>query len=296
MAVRVGYFGSGKAREKYFTAYRAAEAQYPVPWRDLEVGTSFGPTYVRRSGTAPGTPLVLIHGFQGNSLAWHPMIAHLAQRRTVYLPDVIGTPGRSVQTEPITGGADLARWLGEVLTGLEVDRAHLVAFSHGGRLAGLLAGRSDVPVTLTLVEPGSVLVQVRLAAVTRMIWAGLDPTPRRLRTLLEHLQPGTPISDLDVELASTAGAYRMALPYARTLTDADLAAISTPTLVLCAADTALYDPTAAIRRARLTIPKVQTEIYPEVSHGILTEIPKTVVTRILQFTNRFEVQKGARRS
>ncbi|MFC3964246.1 alpha/beta fold hydrolase [Nocardia jiangsuensis] len=284
MAIRAGHFGSAKAREKFVAAYGAAEALYPIPWRDLEVPTSYGPTYVRSSGDGTGTPLVLIHGFQGNSLMWSPVIERLARRRTVYLPDIIGTPGRSVQTEPIVHGAEMARWLGEVLTGLELPRAHLVAFSHGGRLAGMLAGQSSIPASLTLIEPGSVLVPVRTVLLARMVLAGIRPTSGRTRRLLAKLQPGVPTTPEDTELATAAIRFRMSLPYARVLADADLTAIATPTLVLCGGGTVLYDPAAAVTRARALIPNVETEVFPEVSHGLLAEVPRSAATRLLQFT------------
>ncbi|MEV6769037.1 alpha/beta hydrolase [Nocardia sp. NPDC051030] len=284
---KIGQWKSDAAQATYMKAYRAAETEWPIPSTDLEIETSFGTTYVRKSGSGGGAPLVLIPGFQGNSLAWYPLIEDLARDRTVYMPDVIGTPGLSVQTAPIEDGATLARWLDEVLTGLGVDKIHLIGFSHGGWLAGILGVHSSRLASLSLMEPG-MLVKVRARVLFRMIAVGMSPTPERMRKFVEWCTPDAPFSVLASEMASAALGYRMRLPWPKVLDDAELQKISAPTLVMCGGATVLYDPQRATQRALRTIPNAEVEIYPGVSHGLPYAIPDTVVPRLLEFARQHE--------
>ncbi|WP_216216168.1 alpha/beta fold hydrolase [Amycolatopsis aidingensis] len=107
---------------------------WPLPYEDLTVETSFGPTYVRRSG-GDGEPLVLLHGMSDTSLMWQPYVAGLGPDHALYAVDSMGKPGRTVQTAPMLDARSNADWLAEVLDGLGHDKVHLVGLSRGGWLA-----------------------------------------------------------------------------------------------------------------------------------------------------------------
>lgn len=90
----------------------------------------------------------------------------------MYTPDTIGGAGRSVQTEPITTGTDLVRWVDELLDRLGLDRVHLARYSEGGWIAGLhaaLTGRSERHVSLTLIEPAGAIERVPARFIAGMV-------------------------------------------------------------------------------------------------------------------------------
>lgn len=130
---KIGRFKNDEAREAHRRAYDALEVLWPLPSEQFDIPTQFGSTHVRKSGTGPGMPIVLLHPFPGNGLYWHGVIEDFARDRVVYALDTIGSAGRSVQTAPV-GQANFAVWFDEVMAGLGVERAHVVGYSQGGDL------------------------------------------------------------------------------------------------------------------------------------------------------------------
>ena len=65
-------FRSEEARERYLAHYDLASRQWPVPSPTRLVPTSYGRTFVRVSGPAEGSPLVLLPGGGSSLLAWRP--------------------------------------------------------------------------------------------------------------------------------------------------------------------------------------------------------------------------------
>ncbi|WP_280382194.1 alpha/beta fold hydrolase [Nocardia wallacei] len=289
MAKKIGRFENDAAQERYLRAYEELERLWPVPSTELTVRTSFGPTHVRRCGAGEGAPIVLLPGLEGTGLSWHPVIEELSRERVVYAPDVVGTPGKSVQTAPIATGAEFARWLRELLSGLDIGSAHLVGMSQGGWYVAL-AGIHRIPqlATMTLVDPAACLARVRWSVLLRFAWVGLRPTDRNWKKLAEWLTPGVVISDRDQALARAGVGYRMRLPWPRVLKDEQLQSITVPTLALFGAETVLYDPEPVAQRTLRTIPISEAEIYPGASHGLLFEIPEQVIPRILRFIRKHE--------
>jgi pimeloyl-ACP methyl ester carboxylesterase len=96
----IGKFTDQKAHDRYFAAYAAILRKWPVAAEELDIETRYGSTRVRRSGTAPGTPIVLLPGIMGTSLSWYPHIAELAAQHQVYAVDTLGEAGHSIQTRP----------------------------------------------------------------------------------------------------------------------------------------------------------------------------------------------------
>ncbi len=86
-----------------------------------------------------GRPVVLIHGFPMSSELWRRELVLLASRMRVIAPDLIGY-GES--DHPLDADLALpaqARYVGELLDGLGVERAAIVGHDVGGGVAQLLA-------------------------------------------------------------------------------------------------------------------------------------------------------------
>ncbi len=285
---KIGRFKNGKAREEYLRAYRELEKQWPIPSTMHDVPTSFGMTKVRESGAGRGVPIVMMHSLGGNSLMWSHLIADLAHDRVVYAPEMIGTPGLSVQTAPIDE-LKFGTWLGEVLDGLGVDKVHLVGYSQGAWLAmAIAAGEQRRVASLTIAEPGGTLTKLRWSVLWTMIKVGARPTDKNLRKMQEWLNPGVALNDAEFAGVKAALKYHPTIGYPRMFTDERLAQITVPTLGLFGAESQIVDAELAARRLRDNIATCETEIVPNVGHGILYQIPTVVTSRILDFTRRYE--------
>ena len=80
------------------------------------------------------TPVVLIHGFGGDSDNWLFNIDELAKSRPVYAVDL---PGHGKSSKTLAAGdlAELARAVGDLIEETHADKVHLVGHSLGGAVA-----------------------------------------------------------------------------------------------------------------------------------------------------------------
>lgn len=287
---KIGRFTSAKAEAQFRRAYAAMAARWPVPSTQHDVETAFGSTRVRRSGEGSGAPIVLLPGIGGNGQIWWRFIEELSRDRVVYTPDVIGWAGECVQTAPVRDTADIAAWLAQVLDGLGEPRVHLMGNSLGAWLAAAVAvHRSDRLASLTLIEPSaSTFARVRLRVLAKFILAGMRPTAAGLRKMNAWLMPGFEIDEDELALTLAVAKYRMAMPWDQPFSDAELAGITAPALVLFGAETVVADPGFAAARVRAHIPVAETETFPGVGHDLLWANPDQVIPRLLDFAGRHE--------
>ncbi|MEV6769038.1 alpha/beta hydrolase [Nocardia sp. NPDC051030] len=288
---KISGFKNDAARAAYMRAYEALEAQWPIPATTVDIKTSFGSTHVRRSGSGTGTPLVLLHSFGGNSLYWDFIVEELTRDRVVYMPEMVGAAGLSVQTSPMKE-ADFAIWLDEVLTALELDQVHLVGYSHGA-WHGIAAALHDSRhlASLTLIEPGGVFNKPLWSTLFKMVRFGMrKQTDENIRALAAWMTPGFTATPEEFALGKAAlSTFNMRIGWARLLKDAELQSITTPTLVIVGGDSVVSrDPAEAARRAAQHMPAIETEVYPGMGHAILDQIPERIVPRIQKFIRQHD--------
>lgn len=172
-----------------------------------------------------GPPLLLIHGLLGYSFSWRRNLAALAERATVFAPDLLGAgfsqrvPGLDCSMSAIA--ARLLRFL----KGQGIESFDLLGTSHGGAVAMMLAAQASGSVhRLILVDsahpwshPRPVLMRLLRhpagAALFRLLAPGLKRTHnhylRRMYGDPRRIPPGT----LEGYMAPLAapGAYNYAL-------------------------------------------------------------------------------------
>ncbi|MBF6348487.1 MULTISPECIES: alpha/beta fold hydrolase [Nocardia] len=287
---KIGRFTSDKAKSDFLRIYDAWAQRWPVPSTVVDVETSFGTTHVRKSGSGKGSPILLLPGTSGNGLVWQRFIADFASERVVYTPDVIGWPGRCVQTAPVRDGSDVAKWVVETLDGLGVSRVHLAGNSLGAWMA-VMAGvhHSDRLASLTMFEPGgATFTKPEWSLLLKFLAAGLRPTPERMRKLNAWLTPRAQLTDEEFAMVMAAVKFRSGMPWDRVLTDDELAAVTAPTLVLFGAHTVVSDPERGAARAREHIPSVDVQIYPGVGHDLLWANQDEVIPRFLEFADKHD--------
>ncbi|MBA3537270.1 MAG: alpha/beta fold hydrolase [Tatlockia sp.] len=127
-------YKSEKAREKALASYEKILAQWPVPYENRIVETTFGETYMIVSGASEAKPLVLLHGGGGNSTMFIDNIATLSKHFRIYAIDIIGEAGKSAGTRP-TKIKEYSLWLKEVLDAIGISKTALCGGSLGGTLA-----------------------------------------------------------------------------------------------------------------------------------------------------------------
>ncbi|GIE81675.1 hypothetical protein Aph02nite_76250 [Actinoplanes philippinensis] len=282
----VGEFRSDQSRDRFFTVYDdLVDRLWPPSSVDSDVVTSFGTTRVHRLGSGEQTPFVLLPGSGGPSLMWHAYVGQLAASRPVIAIDPVGEPGPSVQTRAIDSGDEWSRWLDEILTGLDVGRAHLVGTSYGGWIALRHALRSpDAVASLVLIDPAG-FGKVSPKFMTWMIACGLASfAPRPIRHALARPLRNLALRDDDAMplVKATFGFRRKHIP-PTPLTDGELERITTPTLVLLGGHSQLYDTGEIAATVNARMPRAVAEIIPEASHDLVLWHPDDLAARIAAF-------------
>lgn len=287
---KIGRFKSDKARAAYMNAYDGMAAISPIPYTGQDVETSFGTTYVHTFGSGSGTPLVLLHPLGGNGLCWSPVIEELSRDRVVYTPDTIGTAGKSVQTAPITEQAQFGAWLDEVLAGLGVDQAHVLGYSDGGWHAAM-AGFHNAKrlASLTVIEPGGVVVKLRWSVLLKIMKFAIVPSDKNMDRMNAWSMPGVNVSELEKQAAKASLGYQRHLPWGTVFEDADLQSITIPSLWIFGAESVVcYPAEAAGQRVRSNVKQAEVEVYPGLGHGLFFANSEIVVPRILDFLRRHD--------
>ncbi|MGI5417908.1 alpha/beta fold hydrolase [Actinomadura luteofluorescens] len=289
MPDRIGRFKSPDAERRFRTIYAEGMRLLPSPVETHDVRTAFGEVRAYRFGSAPGLPLVLLHGANGTTVSWEPNIEPLARRRTVFSIDLLGEPGASTQTTPIRSADDQATWLDQTLEGLGLARAHLAGVSMGGWTACNLAVRRPERVaSATLLDPINTLARMPLGLILRTIPTLVPGLSRRATPhFLRYIdgQGADPLADPVGRVIDAAmRGSRKATPQPALFEDAQLRSLSMPILAIVAGRSVIHEPTTARDRAQRLIPHVRAELWPDATHAISGQCADRVNERVLQFT------------
>jgi pimeloyl-ACP methyl ester carboxylesterase len=288
-ARKLGHFRDEAAYQRYRATYDAAFAALPLaPTRTWDVDTSFGAVRVYRFGADTREPLVLLPGRAASSPMWADNLPGLVAARGVYCLDLLGEPGLSVQTKPITGDADHAAWLDELIAALPVDRVHLVGLSIGGWTALNLASRHPRRLaSVAVLDPANTFGRITWKVVVVSLGSAIPGIPRSWRrTLLSWIAGGAEAPDTDPVAALIASGMRdfaAMLPQPTYPSDERLRSITVPTLVVIAGRSIIHNPAKAAERARRLLPAATVEVWPTASHALNGEFPDRVASTINGF-------------
>lgn len=276
---------AGQAR--YFAAYEATLALWPVPVQSLDVPTRFGSTHVHVCGPPEAPALVLLPGQAISSTMWYPNIGALSQAYRVYTPDIIGDMGKSVKSQPFVKPTDFADWLNDLFDGLQLEQACVAGLSYGGFIALRFAlSVPDRVRKLILMSPAS-LLSIRPQFFFRMAAMALPgfilSAEGKQKALLGtySANAGPAIKQM---MTSTDFRYSMYLPPVHT--NDELRQLRMPTLLLLGDQEVIYNYKAALKRAQTLIPGIETCIVPGAGHALNFDQPELVNARILEFLGK----------
>lgn len=290
----VGRWRSAAARAHFLTVYEAGMAALPVVGESVDVPTTFGTVRAYRfgctavAGVPAERPVVLLPGRNASTPMWAPNLPGLLARRTVYCVDLLGEPGLSLQQLPLTGAADQAWWMGELLTGLGLDSVHLMGVSFGGWSAVNYALHHPARVaSLALVDPVMTFAPIPIRTMVAFIPMGLPHTPQWLRRrVLRWITGGAAVSDESpVAALIDAGTadFELHQPAPTLFTDAQLRALDMPVLALIAGRSVIHEGQRAADTARAVLRHGQVELWASASHAISGEFPDEIAARAHRF-------------
>ncbi|MEM1142791.1 MAG: alpha/beta hydrolase [Pseudomonadota bacterium] len=281
-------FKNEQQRAEYLLAYDRSMAElWPQAFDTLNVATRFGSTHVTITGPKDGEPVVLLHGHAPSSTMWYSTVAGLVEAgyRT-YCPDRPGDAGKSTFKTELRNRQELADWLLDTLDALKLDKPAMIGLSYGGFMNMNFATiHPDRIGKIVCLAPGYVLRKIRFWFHVRTA-SSLLPGFRPLVTnFLKWLSGGIDHgNNACVEQLRLAWRFASSPAYMPPVfSDAELASISQPTLVVIGDHEVIYDSRAALERAEAHIPNVETELLEGAGHNQTLDQPERLNDRILRF-------------
>ena len=232
-----------------------------------------------------GAPVVVLHHSTGNP-GWIPFYERLAERATVYVPDLPGY-GQSARPEWAREPRDLAILLLQALSRLDLEIVTVVGLGLGGFVAAEMATMSQERIRrLALVgapglqpREGEILDQM-MVDFHEYVMAGFrdedgfqtafgDDARRRFKELWDYSREMT---------ARVAWKPYM---FSRRLAPL-LREVRTPTLILHGEEDAIVPVDVATQYAQ-ALPNARLEVVPSAGHLVEYEDPGAIAARIITF-------------
>lgn len=286
----VGFWRTQEGERAYAQAYAEVMDALPVADGVLDVTTTYGTIRaVRWEGSDPGPPVVLLAGHSSGAPMWAENLPDWIGARTVFALDPLGDAGMSSQRAPLASFEDQAEWIGQTLTGLGVERAHIVGHSFGGSNAAIFAVRHpEQTATLTLLEP---IIVVEQLPASVLFWAMLTqlPVPQDLKdhaiaeiggVTVEEVRERTRMSVL-IDTASSY--YSTALPLPRTLTDQEWRGLTMPVRADLAGTRSLAGGGEAASRLNRLLPDAEVTVWDHATHSLPMQERATLDPKLLEF-------------
>jgi pimeloyl-ACP methyl ester carboxylesterase len=262
--------------------YDEAVAQIDMPIQERTVKTRFGDTHLLVTGPEDAPPLVIFHG--GNvvnpvSLRW---FAPLLREYRVYAPDTIGHPGKSAETRVSPKDDSYGKWVVDLLDGLGLAKAPMIGPSYGGGI--LLRTAAFAPERITkavLLVPASIahgpLWPMMAGIVGPMLRYKLFPNRSRLAGAVMPMFTEVPEERLLDLIHQVYVGVTLEPGMPKTVTKAELANFTAPTLLLAAENDVFFPASRVIPRAQAIIPNL---VRAEVLQGCCHYPSREVIDRI----------------
>jgi pimeloyl-ACP methyl ester carboxylesterase len=279
-------YKSPEIKARFLEIYDEKMKEWPVPYEDVYLDTSYGKVHVIVSGPEYAPPLILLHASGVAGWSWKYNVAELSRHFRTYAIDLIGDAGKSEFTaldHIMEDGKDQAELYTEITDKLGVEKAYVIGASEGGFIGTNYA----------LHAPDRV---VKLALLGPMGYTGAVKSS--LRIMFAQFFPFKPIQDSTFKWAFSNSAelkedfeewfrllmtgYNPAKVIPLPFSAEERQSLQVPVLiVLGTRDKLVGDPVAA-RELVQDIPDVRVEVL-ETGHLIAGEQPEQTNALLLEF-------------
>jgi pimeloyl-ACP methyl ester carboxylesterase len=251
--------------------YQTFRARIPAETTERRVSTRFGDTHVLVGGPEKGPAVVLLHGALASSAHVLSELAPLLSTFRVYAVDVIGQSVKSAEVRPSVEDDSYGVWLAEVMDGLALPKAHVIAVSYGGFVALRLAAHAPARIErLVLLTPAGMVNGPPLdgffkVALPMLVYRAF-PSEKRLTWALQHLLT-TPDDAWTPYLGEALCGMDLDMRIPPLAKPEDLAHLTAPTLVVGADKDLSFPGQKLLDRAAQLLPNLKgTELIANSRH------------------------------
>ncbi|HEX9063116.1 MAG TPA: alpha/beta hydrolase [Clostridia bacterium] len=128
-------YKSEKGKDEVINIYDEILKKWKVTYEVFNIDSSYGSTFVIRSGDIAFPPLLLLHGTSSNSAIWIEDVEEYSKNFCVYAIDIPGEPGKSEERQYSLKEPLYIKWLNEIVTTLKLRKVSIVGISLGAWLA-----------------------------------------------------------------------------------------------------------------------------------------------------------------
>ncbi|MCA9840284.1 MAG: alpha/beta hydrolase [Trueperaceae bacterium] len=257
-------YKSAKGREIVQQQYDALLAQLSGDIEHIYVDTAQGSSFVLAAGKPSSPTIVFLHGSLSNSITWANDLSYFSKQFRVFAVDIIGEAGKSAESRPTLHSDANAEWLKEVLDKLNASKAVVVGLSLGGWFALDFSNHFPERVSgLVLMSPGGIsknrdVVSWILPYFLLGPW-GIKKAYQKILGPLGRELEDTELSRFLQLIPKHVNPRTEDLPI---FTDAQLAAISCPVLLLLGAKDVMVYPEEVRSRLQENL-QAYDEVYLE---------------------------------
>ena len=282
-------YNSRSGYEAIMALYDSGLAHAPVQYESATVETRYGHTHVLIGGPVNEQPIVVFHGWNGNAAGVGSEFPFLLDSFRVYMPDIIGHPGKSSANRPKLTGSTYADWAADVLDALNIQKTIVLGISGGGWVTLKFASYYPQKVSQAIVISTDGLSSTNtLGMLWGMLPVALFPNRITAGWFLKFMtSPNAPKGENAQEFAKT---MRIFIKHFKTqgnpgqLTNDELRQITSPLLVLMGEYERVFKLQDAVERANNLIPGlVSAEIVPNAGHLVTADQPDWLKHRVLKF-------------
>jgi len=248
--------------------------QWPISYEELRLNTSYGDTYVLRSGDTTAPPLLLLHGASSNASLWAHDMEIYSRHYCVYAIDIPGEPGKSEERQYPLDRNVYSSWLKELLDNLGLSKVSLLGLSLGAWLAtGFTTRYPERVKKLVLLCPSGIGRQRISFAFKALFYLFQgDKGYDKLTNLVNDGQPVPEETKTYTKLISKE--YHLRSGQVPVYLDEELLKIQMPLLLCVGEQDALLDSKTTANRIRKLLPHAVVNLLPDHGHLLIDLQPQ----------------------
>lgn len=262
-------YKSEAGRKAVLTAYNAILKNWPVPYEEIWVDTSFGQTFMMQCGDRSLPPLILLHGTSSNSSMWIGDVVEYSKHFAVYAIDIPGEPGMSAERQYSWKSPVYCEWLDEVIGKLSFVKVCLLGLSLGGWLAVSFAAKHPGKVEkLVLLCPSGIgpqRISFMLKAMPLMLLGD-----KGFNMITQLVNGNEPIAIEALEYTKLiARNFNMRTEQLPIFTDKELKELTMPLLLFAGKKDVLLDSEKTVKRIKSLLPRAEVHLLNDRGHLLL---------------------------
>jgi len=247
-------YKSNQDRQNILNLYDEKLASLAIPYKEIDIPTSYGQTRVVKTGNENGKPIVLFHGINAGAPITIEPIKELLDEFLVYAVDTIGQTTKSAETPINILDNSYGLWANEVLEDLGLGRVNCVGISYGGYIAQKLISTKPERVSkCVLIVPGGLVNGAFIPSMKKLMFPlmkyRLFKRDKDLKAFLKAFVPDDNEHMFKLQKAMLTG-INLDMRRPTLLKESDVANFTDPVYLMVADDDVFFPGDLSITRAK----------------------------------------------